>query len=91
MAPGVAWVEVAPDGAADAPEPAAVAARVPDGPPVALNGSSAVVWRCALGGGSTEDVVARVVEATGQDRETVTAPVQRFLQDLLGRGLLVRD
>lgn len=91
LAPGVAWVDVVPSGASGEEEPRAVAARVPDGPPVALHGSSAVVWRCALGGGGTEDVVSCVVEATGEARETVVAPVEQFLGDLVSRGLLVLD
>jgi hypothetical protein len=89
LAPGVAWVEVE-SGAHDpaGTEPRAVVARVPDGPPVALHASSAVVWMCALDGGDAEQVISRVVEATGEDRGRVASQVTAFLDDLVDRGLL---
>jgi hypothetical protein len=89
LAPGVAWVEVE-TGAHDraGTEPRAVVARVPDGPPVALHASSAVVWVCALDGGDAQEVISRVVEATGEDRDRVASQVTDFLDDLVDRGLL---
>lgn len=92
LAPGVAWVDVAASNPSlPVEEPRAVAARVPDGPPVALHGSSAVIWTSALGGGDDEDVIGRVVAATGQDRSRVAGQVTEFLHDLVARGLLALD
>jgi hypothetical protein len=92
LAPGVAWVLVEPASHALAQaEPRAVVARVPDGPPVALHGSSAVIWTYAVDGGATEDVISRVVEVTGEDRDRVAAQVAAFLDDLVHRELLSRD
>ena len=83
VAPDVAWVEVA-----HTPEPQAVAARVPDGPPLALHGASAVIWLVAVEGGDATDIVDRVALATGEHPETVESAVLGFLDDLVARGLL---
>jgi hypothetical protein len=83
VAPDVAWVEVA-----HTPEPQAVAARVPDGPPLALHGPSAVIWLSAAEGGDASEVVDRVALATGEHPETVEQSVLDFLDDLVARGLL---
>ncbi len=84
VAPDVAWVEVA-----GSPQPEAVAARVPDGPPLALLGPSAVIWLSVVEGGDAREVVDRVADATGQFRETVEEGVCGLLEDLVARGLLV--
>lgn len=91
LASGVAWVQVESGAGPAASEPRAVAARVPDGPPMALHGSSAVIWLCALQGGDAQDVVAAVVEATGGDHALVAGPVTDFLDELVARGLLTHD
>jgi hypothetical protein len=83
VAPDVAWVVVTTTAA-----PEAVAARVPDGPPLALHGSSALIWLSAVDSGDTRDVVDRVAEATGELPETVEQGVRDFLDDLVARGLL---
>lgn len=83
VAPDVAWVEVT-----GTKEPEAVAARIPDGPPVALLGPSAVIWLSAVEGGDVHDVVSRVADATGELTRTVEDGVKNLLDDLVARGLL---
>jgi hypothetical protein len=85
VAPDVAWVQVA-----HTSPPAAVAARVPDGPPLALQGPSAVIWLSAVEGGDATEVVDRVALAAGEHPETVERAVLEFLDDLVARGLLTR-
>lgn len=84
VAPDVAWVRVA-----HTSEPQAVAARVPDGPPLALHGTSAVIWLIAVEGGNATEVVDRVALVTGEHPETVEGAVLEFLDDLVARGLLI--
>ncbi len=83
VAPDVAWVEVSTSSA-----PEAVAARVPDGPPLALHGPSALIWLSAVESGNTREVVDRVADATGELPQTVEQGVRDFLDDLVARGLL---
>lgn len=64
------------------------AARLPDGPILAFDELSALIWRSAADG-SRADVVARVVEATGETPEAVRPHIDAFLDDLVSRGLLV--
>ncbi|MDX6360137.1 MAG: hypothetical protein QOH37_3191 [Nocardioidaceae bacterium] len=83
VAADVAWLEVP-----DAHEPSAVAARVPDGPPLALHGPSAVIWLCAVDGGDADAITDRVADATGEHPDTVAPAVHGFLTELVSRGLL---
>lgn len=86
VAGDVAWLEVP-----GAHEPSAVAARVPDGPPLALHGPSAVIWLCAVDGGDADAIADRVADATGEHPDTVSPAVHTFLTELVSRGLLVRS
>ena len=60
-------------------------AALPDGPPLVLEGSGALVWRALLGGGTVDEVVTRVAEAAGESAAAVAPAVTRFLDDLVAR------
>ncbi|MEV7618635.1 PqqD family protein [Microbacterium sp. NPDC089321] len=63
-------------------------ARLPDGPIIALDEVSALIWRSA-GTGSRADVIATVAEATGEKPDAIAQYIHAFLDDLVARGLLV--
>ncbi len=63
-------------------------AALPDGPPLVLEGSGALVWRALLDGGTVEQVVARAAEAAGESAAAVGPAVTRFLDDLVRAGVL---
>lgn len=65
-------------------------APLPDGPILVLDEVSALAWRTACEFGP-QAVAQAVADATGEDTETVAAPLAAFLDDLVGRGLLVAD
>jgi len=60
--------------------------RLPDGPPVALEGTAALIWTCAAAGAG--DVAAAVAEQVGESRETIAADVEAYLVRLVELGLL---
>lgn len=63
-------------------------AALPDGPPLVLEGSGALVWQALLDGGTVDEVVGRVAEAAGESAATVAPAVVRFLDDLVAAGVL---
>ncbi|MBM6404324.1 PqqD family protein [Phycicoccus sp. CSK15P-2] len=63
-------------------------ARVPDGPPLVLEGSAAVVWGAAVPGGALDEVVERVAHTTGVSAELVADDVVGFVDQLVAAGLL---
>jgi len=63
-------------------------ARLPDGPIIALDEVSALVWRAA-GTGSRAEVIATVAEATAEKPDAIAQHIHAFLDDLINRGLLV--
>lgn len=71
-------------------EPVSYVATLPDGPPLVLRGSAAVIWQAAVPGGTRDVIVERVTTATGLSAEDVASDVTTFLDDLVERGLLVR-
>ena len=66
------------------------AAPVPDGPIVVLDGGAAAIWVAARAG-ERESIAERVAELTGAPLRTVQAEVERIVDDLVRRGLLVAD
>jgi hypothetical protein len=64
------------------------AARLPDGPIIALDEISALIWRAA-GRGSRAEVISTVAEATGENPDAIAPHIHAFLDDLIDRGLLV--
>jgi Coenzyme PQQ synthesis protein D (PqqD) len=67
-------------------DPTVFLVRLPDGLPVVLRGSAAMIWVLAADG--EDDVAAAVGALVGMSREDVADAVDRFLDDLLERGLL---
>ena len=64
-------------------------ATLPDGPIVVLDGISALIWDEACAG-PRESIVERVAAATTAMPEAIRAHVERFVADLVSRGLLVK-
>ncbi len=59
---------------------------LPDGPPVLLEGSAAVIWLVAVRG--VEDVCGAVAARMGAAPGEIADDVGAYLQVLVGRGLL---
>ncbi len=86
QSPGVGAGAGAGDGDAT---PEAWVAVVPDGEPLALNGSALLIWQALEDGGSAGEVTARVRVAIGSD-DVPEEQVASFLETLAGRGLVER-
>lgn len=59
---------------------------LPDGDPVGLHGTAALIWSIAAEG--EPDVPAALAELLAVPVDTVRADVERFLTDLVAQGLL---
>lgn len=70
----------------DGDDPCVFVLSVPDGVPMALVGSAAVTWLCAVEGEG--DLAETVGEVVGLDRELIDADVEAFVADLVNRGFL---
>jgi hypothetical protein len=64
------------------------AARLPDGPILALDGTAGLIWQRALDG-LRENVAERVSDDTGIDVASIRNQVDRFVEELIELGLLV--
>jgi len=64
------------------------AARLPDGPPLALPGSAAIIFTAATDGGTLEDILARVAEVAGLPADDIREDVTTFVAELVSLGLL---
>lgn len=67
-------------------DPTVFLVRLPDGLPVVLRGSAAMIWVLAADG--EDDVATAVGALTGMARESVVDDVDRYLDDLVEHGLL---
>ncbi|MCK8610132.1 PqqD family protein [Agromyces sp. C10] len=81
-APGVAVVEGEDD--------VVYAALLPDGPIVVLGGGAAAIWLEAAVG-DRDSIADRVAARTGASVEDVRTEVNRFVDELLERGLLAAE
>ncbi len=63
-------------------------APLPDGPPLVLEGSSALVWAAVVEGGRVDDLVDRVAQAAGESAEAVAPGVAAFVDGLVAAGVL---
>ena len=79
VSPDVAWVE--DDGAV-------YLARVPEGPPLVLDGSGVLIWRALVAGGTVAEVRARVAADAGVSPEVVADDVTAFVARLVSGGLV---
>lgn len=59
---------------------------LPDGPPLVLRDSAALIWIVAADGST--DVPGQVAEAVGRPVEELAEEVGDYLDELVGRGLL---
>jgi len=66
------------------------AAPVPDGQIAVLDGGAAAIWVAARAG-ERETIAERVTELTGAPLSAVRGEVERIVDDLVRRGLLVVD
>jgi hypothetical protein len=82
----VAWLDLV-----DRDEDKLYVASLPDGPPLLLSDSAALIFLVAVEGGTLDDVVARVAGQAGQPPESIRADVLAFVEELLALGLLSRD
>ncbi|MGG5259343.1 PqqD family protein [Phycicoccus avicenniae] len=82
VAADVAWVEA---------EDVVYAARLPDGPPLVLEGPGAVVWHALLPGGTVDEVAERVAQRVGVSAEAVLLDVAGFLDGLLRAGVAAQE
>lgn len=64
-------------------------ALVPDGTPIVLQGSAAVIWRCAEDGMPVSELVAAVADCYEVDPEEIRSTVTSFLDQLCAAGFLV--
>jgi hypothetical protein len=60
--------------------------QLPDGPPLVLHDSAALIWLVAAEG--SPNVSTRVAQAVGRPVEQVAAEVDGYVRDLVDRGLL---
>lgn len=79
----LAWVF---DEAAD--EPTLYLMHVPDGVPLVLTGTAALIWLFAVEG---EDVVQALTEVIADPPPDLAETTYAYLDDLVARGLLVRE
>ena len=80
-------VAVVDDEPRDGGRGAVYVALLPDGPPVVLDGTAALIWREAVAD-DAGPVVTRVAARAGVPEDEVRADVEAFLADLVLRGLL---
>ena len=89
LADRVAWLDSADHGAGDEQD-AVYASGLPDGPPMVLRETAALIFLVAARGGSLDEVVAGVAEESGQLVETIRDDVVAFVDELVHLGLLTR-
>lgn len=67
------------------------AARLPDGPVVALHDSAALIWAATASGGTAHQIVTATARAAQVPSEAIEHDVVDFIEDLVDRGLVVRS
>ena len=85
LADRVAWLDLADRG-----QDAIYASALPDGPPVVLQATAALIFLVGARGGTLEEVVEGVAEESGQPVEGIRDDVVGFVDELVARGLLTR-
>lgn len=61
--------------------------RLPDGPPVALEGTAALIWIFAVDE-TVDDVAGAVADCVGEKRDVIADDVEAYLVSLVETGLL---
>ena len=83
--PDLAWVLDETD-AKQPPSPALHLMHVPDGVPLVLTGTAALIWLFAVEG---EDVAAALAEVVSDPPADLAQTTSDYLADLVDRGLLL--
>lgn len=65
-------------------------ARLPEGPPMVLTDSAALIWEQVQMGDRASDIAGRVADAAGVPVEDIIDDVESFLDELVAHGVLVR-
>ena len=87
IADDVAWVS---DETLDAGTvPSAYVTRLPQGPPVTLDGPACVVWLALAEGGTHEEITAAAAGMWDADPEAISSDVVTLVDDLVRAGLVV--
>jgi hypothetical protein len=81
----VAWLDLADRG-----EDALYVSTLPDGPPMVLRATAALIFLVAAEGGTVDEIVAGVAAEAGQQVDAIRDDVLGFLDDLVRLGLLTR-
>jgi uncharacterized protein YbjT (DUF2867 family) len=79
----VAWLDLADRG-----QDAVYASALPDGPPLVLRETAALIFLVAARGGTLDEVVAGVAEESGHPVEAIRDDVAGFVEELVHLGLL---
>lgn len=58
---------------------------------LAVNRSGQVLWATLVGGATHDELVERLVDTSGVERERAKADVDAFVAELESRGLIVRE
>jgi hypothetical protein len=77
----VAWME--PEGGDQV-----YAARLPDGPPVALEGTGSLIFLAVEPGGTLEEILARVAAVAEISPSAIRSDVTSFVAELVSLGLV---
>jgi hypothetical protein len=85
LAGRVAWLDLAERG-----QDTVYASSLPDGPPMVLHTTAALIFLEAASGGTLEEVVERVAEESGQPAQEISDDVLSFVDELVRLGLLTR-
>ena len=65
-------------------------ARLPEGPPIVLTDSAALIWAQVLTGGTGSDIAGRVAAVAGIPAADIIGDVETCLDELVAHGVLVR-
>ena len=86
IADDVAWVS---DASLDAGTvPSAYAARLPQGPPVSLDGPACVVWLALVEGGTYDEIAAAAAQMWDTDAQSISGDVIALVEELVRVGLV---
>jgi hypothetical protein len=89
LADDVAWLDVTGPEVNESDE-VVYATALPDGPPMVLKATARLIFAAAAAGGTLEEIVDRVSEESGADRDDLRDDVVAFLAELVSLGLLAR-
>jgi hypothetical protein len=89
VADDVAWVsheDLDSDGI-----PSAYVTRLPQGPPITLEGSACVVWLAIAEGGDPDEITRSAAQMWDADPDQIRGDVVDLIAELVAVGLVTRD